>query len=62
MLWVGIPRNSYEFQALLDLNLEFLGISGFLEHKLLQLGIPEFPVRIYRENSHLLFLGIPKNS
>ena len=52
-----------EFQVLLAINLEFLGICRFLEPELLQLAIPqnsqEVPVRIYRENSHLLFLGTP---
>ena len=49
MLWVGIPK---EFQVLLAINLEFLGISRVLEPELLQLGISrnsqsEFTMKIH---------------
>ena len=58
--------NSQEFQALLVINLEFLGMSGNLQVFRTRVTVTvgnsqEFPVRIYRENSYLLFLGIPKS-
>ena len=57
----ALSWNSKEFQVLLVINFEFLGISRFLEPELLQLGIPRNSQSTFTIKILTLFLGIPKS-